>query len=65
MCLHVREPHPSQKFNDTALQTQGFVKNTRQNNLRFLHGTVTYILLLPFTVTRWQQWKAILRDENI
>lgn len=34
----VHEPHPQQKLNGTALQTQQCNWNTWQNNLQFIHG---------------------------
>ena len=33
------------KFSDMALQTQQCDRNMRRSNLRFLHGTATYVLI--------------------
>ena len=39
------EPCPQRKFYTTALQTQQCERNTQRNNVRFLPGTATHVLL--------------------
>ena len=51
------EPHPLWKFSDTALWRQQCDRNKRQNNLQFLHGTVTYVFCFIF-------WLQNLFDRN-
>ena len=56
------EPHPQRKFSDAALQTQRCDRNTRWNNLRFLHRTATRSCqwILPYMVGGG----AYARDKN-